>query len=304
MGARQALGLAFMEVWKALREEWPHIMKIWHSQESWWEKLDIRPVLQHIKTVVLNAMTSIKARWKDVLNVAKDGFVAGAFSALTTTIVNIFVKTGLSFMRVIRNFWSSITEAVRIMRDDSYATRQEKTLAVMRLLSVGVAAALQPIISECVDKFLVSYLPVNMFREILSEFAGVFCSGMISVTLVYFIDRSPIVQKLLCMVGDVVVNTVELVGKGIGLTVDCVRKFIEVTASILTSPASHVLSMTLNPLMKQATAIRSELAEQTALLHRQDAKIDGLGAAMAAGFEGLDQGIKMTVAIGNQLLDR
>lgn len=311
MGSRQVLGLVFMEVWKALRAEWPSIMETWRGCDGWREKLDIRPVLQHVKKVIMDAVTAVKTRWHDVLSEMKDGFLSGVLSALTTTIINIFETTARNIMRLVRNFWSSIVGALRIMKSDEYLTREEKTLAVMRLLSVSVAGILQPIITECVEKFLLPYLSYPYIRGIVSEFVGAFCSGIVSVTLVYFIDNSPIVRNILTMVGDVVVNTVNIVGKGAGLTVSILKKTSETYLALLSSPASQCLKIACTPLMMAVAeqkdlleGLDGKMDEQISAITNVGERVEGLKKQVKEGFSDLEKVVEKQTHILASLLDK
>lgn len=310
MGCRQAVGLILMEVWKALRTEWPHIMETWRSKEGW-EKLDLRPVLQHIKVVILNAVNAVRERWKDIFNEMKNGFVSGLLSSLTTTIVNIFVKTGLSFMRLLRNFWSSIIGALQIMRSEQYATQEEKILAVMRLLSVAVAGILQPIITECIRSTLMPYLagPLEGIGSFIAEFLGTFCSGIISVTLVHFIDTSLIVQRILSMAGNVIVNAVEIIGKGIGVTVGMVKNILDKCSGLLLSPAAKCLEMTLQPLMSVVSeqsimlrAVDAKLDQQSLIIKKIEGQVDSLPDLVETGFADLRNVMETQTRILGHLL--
>jgi hypothetical protein len=75
---------------------------------------------------------------------------------------------------------------------------EEKLAAVMRIVSVAVGGVIQPLVAEVIDKFITAYGPglPGFVREVLSQFAGAALGGIVSVSLLYAIDHSPIVAAI------------------------------------------------------------------------------------------------------------
>lgn len=197
MGLRQGLGMVMLELSAAVQEELPAVMQRWRETQTWQEKLDPRPVLEHIVAILKRAWEGVQLKFAHIFSEIKDGFIAGALSEIVTTVINIFTGTAKRVMKMLREFWSSIVSALRILvHNPDNLGETEKLAAVMKLMSVAVGGIVQPIIAEAVDKLLLSTLPLDFLREPLALFAGAAVGGIISVSLVYAIDHSPLVKGI------------------------------------------------------------------------------------------------------------
>ena len=103
MGIKAALGLVFAELWFATRDE---IAKI----ASYGAEL-FNAIGRGIKIGFENA----KAKYKEIWHKFLEGAVAGALSSLVTTLTNIFFTTAKNVVRVIRQSWSTLVEATKIL---------------------------------------------------------------------------------------------------------------------------------------------------------------------------------------------
>ncbi len=199
MAAKQALGLVLIELFIAVQEAWPSMLRDWQNAPDWQTKLDPRPLLERVAAVLRAAWERIKGKASHILGEATSGFTAGLLSEIVTTIINIFTGTAKSIMRLLRNFWAGIINSLKILlfNPDNLGA-EEKLAAVMRILSVAIGGIIQPIVAEAIDKLMVTYAGFvpGFLREVLSQFVGAALGGVVSVSLVYAIDHSPVVHAI------------------------------------------------------------------------------------------------------------
>ncbi len=202
MAAKQTLGLVLMELSVAVQEELPAMLRDWRQVPDWQTKLDPRPFLERVVAVLRSAWEGIKGKVGYIFGEAMSGFAAGVLSEIITTIINIFTGTAKSIMRLLRNFWAGIINSLKILifNPDNLGA-EEKLAAVMRILSVAIGGMVQPIVAESINMLMMTHAaflePFPFIREVLSEFAGAALGGIVSVSLVYAIDHSPVVKMII-----------------------------------------------------------------------------------------------------------
>lgn len=309
MGARQGLGVIMLELSVALQKELPLILQRWQAAPTWKEKLDIKSILEHVGAVLRNTWQHVKEKLGHIFSEIKSGFAAGVLSEVMTTVINIFTGTAKRVMKMLRNFWSAIVSSLRILVfNPSNLKPEEKISAVMRLLSAAVGAIIQPIISEAIDKLLLSSLPLPSFlREVLSEFAGAALGGIISVTLVYVIDNSPIVQKIIGIMNKVSVFTDDIyqqIASIVGVAWQGLKSSIEEITEASNSPAINLATFVICPPLGVTLYFNRRInrIEDTLSLIEQgqakvESKIDNLNTSMQMSFASVEHLIKENTAL-------
>ena len=301
MGARQGIGVVMLELSAAVQEELPAIMQRWKEAPTWKEKLDPRPVLEHVVSTLKNAWERVRSKIGPILHQMKDGFTAGLLSEIATTVINIFTGTAKRVMKMLREFWSAIISSIRILQQnpDNLAP-EERLAAVMRVLSVAIGGMIQPIVSEAIDKLLTSAVPLPGFlRESLSAFAGAVVGGVVSVTLVYAIDNSPLVQRIIGVMSRAASMT-DAVYKEIaqiaGIAWDALKRGVDGIVEAANSPAVNLVAFLACPPLGLAIYFNRRISRiQTSLegleqgQSRIEGKVAGLRSSMQAGFASLDR---------------
>lgn len=185
MGTRQVLGLIFAEIWFSVKEE------ILNKSE----KFEFSEMLESIANGIKNGIEQCKIKYKELLEKFKDGVIAGALSSLTTTLCNIFFTTAKNTVKIIRQTYASIVEAVKILFiNPNNLPFGERMRAVIKIISTGASVVLGGTISEMIGKTPIGTMPV--LGEVVQTFCGTLVTGIMSCTLLYFIDRSELVNKL------------------------------------------------------------------------------------------------------------
>lgn len=185
MGARQVLGFVFTEVTFTVLEEFEHLPKPFSMEK----------LLQSLGNGIRKGFENAKKKYKELLSRLKDGFVSGVLSSLTTTLCNIFFTTAKNVVRVIRQTYVSLVQAAKILfLNPDNLPFGERIRATAKVLSLGAGVVLGSIISELLEKTPVGKIPV--LGEIVPEFCGALVSGLLTCSLVYFLDRSETMNRL------------------------------------------------------------------------------------------------------------
>lgn len=190
MGIRQATGFIFIEMWFAIREE----LSKFEENNEFAPKNLLKAVGNGVKRGVQNA----KEKYKEIFSRFMSGAVAGALSSLTTTLCNIFFTTAGSVVRIFRQSYASLVEAGKVLfiNPDNF-TFGERMRAVAKILATGASVVVGTVVSEAVGKAGFNAIPA--LSDVVSPFCGAFVTGIISCTLLYFLDRSKTMNKLFHM---------------------------------------------------------------------------------------------------------
>lgn len=193
MGIRQVLGLVVTEVWFSVREEFREI------EEK--TKFDFSKFLEKIGKAIKKGFENAKRRYKVLLEKFSEGAVSGILSSISTTLINIFFTTPKHLIRIMRHSYHTIVQAGKIIfiNPDHY-TSGESLRAVMQVLAVGAGVITGVMASDALAKFpVVSVIP----GDILPTFFSTFLSGIMSCTLLYYLDNSQIINKIIKMLDSI-----------------------------------------------------------------------------------------------------
>lgn len=185
MGLRQALGFVFTEVWFSVKAEF----------ETLPQPFDFSDLLIAIGKGMKNGFESAKVKYKDIVAKFFSGAGAGILSSLTTTLCNIFFTTAKHAVRVIRQAYASLVEAVKVLfiNPDNYLFG-ERMRAVAKILATGASVIVGVMVNEAIDDTPVRRIPV--IGGIVSNFCGTLVTGLMTCSLLYFLDRNPLINKL------------------------------------------------------------------------------------------------------------
>jgi len=173
MGARQMLGLVLAEFWFEIREKIPSILiKLKNN-------FTLELFLESMKNTLYGIWDRIKIRFKDFLNAFKDGMFSGIIGSLTTTIFNIFATTQKLAIKIIRETWSQIVKAIKIIIfNPENLSFVELCKSVVSILSIGAATVVGSIVYT-------QLLPICSFPfgGELAAFASAFVTGVVTLGL-------------------------------------------------------------------------------------------------------------------------
>lgn len=198
MGVRQALGFVFAEMWFSAKDES--------------EKLDnqkdvgLKEYTEAIGRGIKNGYEHAKEKYPELFSRFLNGAVAGALSSLTTTLCNIFFTTAKSTVRIIRQSYASIVQAMEVLfiNPDNYEFG-DRMRAVVKVLSIGASVTVGVLVSDAV-----AHTPLGALgktSDIVQNFCGAFVTGIMSCTLLMYLDRSETMNSLVRCLNNI--HTVE-----------------------------------------------------------------------------------------------
>ncbi|MCD3245450.1 hypothetical protein G8S21_05755 [Clostridium botulinum C] len=191
MGLREVLGFIFAEVWFAVKEEFRNINN----------NFDLGKLFSAIANGIKRGFTNAKTKYKQLLFKLKEGLVTGVISSLTTTICNIFFTTAKNVVKIIRQTYASLVQAAKILFiNPDNLMFGERIRAVIKIIATGASVIVGGVVSEAIGKTSVATIPV--VGGIVQRFSGIFVTGIMSCSLLYFFDRSKIMNKLVSVLNN------------------------------------------------------------------------------------------------------
>lgn len=185
MGIRQVWGFIFTEVWFAVREEFEHLP----------QPFDMAKALNSIAEGIKKGFENAKIKYRELIERFKDGAVAGAMSSITTTLCNIFFTTAKNVVRIIRQTYASIVQAAKVLFiNPDNLPFGERMRAVAKILATGASIVVGVLVNEALEESPIGKIPVA--GEIISTFCGSLVTGIMTCTLLYFLDNSEVINKL------------------------------------------------------------------------------------------------------------
>lgn len=179
MGARQVLGFVLTEVWFTIKDEL--------------SALDDRSpgaVLDAILRGIKNGFEQGKHKYRGIISKFGEGMVSGIMASVSTTLCNIFFTTSQNLGRVIRQAWSSIVEATKtLLFNPQQRWFNDRLTDSMKVLASGAAVIIGTTAQEAMQVKL-STVPYPL-HNIISTFSGSLCTGLLTVTFLFYIDHNP-----------------------------------------------------------------------------------------------------------------
>lgn len=231
MGVRQVLGLVFSEIWFAVKDT----IK---AGKSTGESL-FRSIGDGVKQGLLNA----KSKYKELIERFLDGAIAGVLSSLTTTLCNIFFTTAKSLVRIIRQSWSSLVSATKVLLfNPNCLPPGERIRAAAKILATGASVVAGTMVSELIAKTAIGALPV--VGSIVQTFCGTLVTGIMSCSLLYMLDNNKAINWIVS-----ILNKIPSVDKAV--------IYYREQAILLEKYSADLFSIDLNTFKKEIETIHS-----------------------------------------------
>jgi hypothetical protein len=191
MGARQVLGFVLTEVWFSIKDS------LSTANEGFNEK--ISAIVEGIE----NGFKTAIEKYKDLISKFGEGFLSGMLASLNTTLCNIFFTTGKNIVRIIRQAWASIVEAAKIIfYNPEGLFFSDRMTDALKVLAAGAGVVIGTSVQEIVRSQLAA--APAFLADTVSIFAGTLCTGLLTVSLLFYIDNSPFDYFLLKAFNDTV----------------------------------------------------------------------------------------------------
>lgn len=189
MGIKQALGIILAEVIILIKKEIPQLVKTMKNEF----KLGL--FFQKISEIIKQAFINVQTKYKEIIQGFANGVLSGILASLVTTLINIFVTSAKHVVKIIRESLSTIVEALNILIiNPDNLPYGEVLKAVAILLSTGMSVILGTIVTEAMSKIPALNIPI--IGEVLTTFIGASVTGLMSVSLLYYIENSKQIKKI------------------------------------------------------------------------------------------------------------
>lgn len=196
VGLRQAIGFCVTEIWISIKDVFKKSRRAFSSAKAFFKAIAIG-----IKNGLINCKNNLKALFDQF----KDGALAGIMSSITTTLCNIFFTTYKIATKIIRQAWTSLVEAVKILViNPDQLQLGDKLLAASKVIATGASIIFGTLISYLIDNSIIGQIPT--LGSIISTFCGAFVTGILSCSLLYLLDTLPIIKKLINFINKMVRN--------------------------------------------------------------------------------------------------
>ena len=185
MGMRQAMGFVFIEIWMASKQE----------LQAMPPGKDLKDMLEAVAGGVKNGVENAKIKYKEVFTKFGEGFLSGALASLTTTLCNIFFTTAKNLVKCIRQIYASVVEAGKILLfnpDNLMFGDRIKTSTI--ILATGASVLVGTAVGELIQKTPIAAIPG--VGSTVTVFCSSLVSGLMSCTLLIFLDRSELMNKV------------------------------------------------------------------------------------------------------------
>lgn len=191
MGLRQALGFIFTEIWFCAKAELQNMPAGTGLEE----------MLTAVGRGIKLGIKSAKTKYKELFTKVEEGVTAGVLSSLTTTICNIFFTTAKEIVKNIRQIYASVVQAGKVLLfnpDNLMFGDRIKTASVIMATGASVLAG---IAAETAVGGILEKIPI--IGPIATTFCSCLVSGLLSCTLLIFLDRSKFMNTLIAAMNKV-----------------------------------------------------------------------------------------------------
>lgn len=185
MGARQALGFVFLEIYYSCKDEMGAVPP----------GSDFKECFEAIIRGIPKGLVNARLRYKDLMAQFAQGFWVGAIASLTTTLCNIFFTTEKNMVRYIRQGYAAVVQAGNVLLinpDDLLLGDQLKMTTV--ILSSGASVIAGTYVGDLLSKTPIAAIPE--VGPVVTRFVSVLVSGLLSCTMLILLDRSKLINTL------------------------------------------------------------------------------------------------------------
>ena len=152
-------------------------------------------MLNAVGNGIKKGLESAKSKYKEIIAKVGEGFTSGALASLTTTLCNIFFTTAKNLVRCIRQVYASVVQAGRVLLFNP----QNQMLGDRIKTTTVILASGASVLAGTAVGALIAETPVGAtpgIGPIVTAFCSSLVSGLLSCTLLIFLDRSKFINDL------------------------------------------------------------------------------------------------------------
>ena len=180
MGVRQAVGFLVTDIWFSIKD------CIEECDGTFIGTCDAIAI--GLKIGVSNAMSN----YQSLIGILGEGLISGILFSITSTIANAFITTSSNTGKIVREGWAAIVEATSIILfNDKEQYLCDRMTSAAKVLATGASVIIGTTVQEVVSIKLNEINLGSELIDVISIFAGSLCTGLISVSLLFYIDNGP-----------------------------------------------------------------------------------------------------------------
>ena len=186
MGIRQVFGFCFCEIWFSVKEEFDKV----DSGCEW------NDLFNAINLGIKNGINNVNSKYGVLLDKFKLGLESGITASLGTTLTNIFFTTSKNLVKNIRLSSTFVIQSGNIILfnpDDLDLGQRLKEASVV--IITGASVIVGSAVGESLRTSPIATIPE--VGDIIISFISALTSGIMSCTILCFLDRSKTIKQVL-----------------------------------------------------------------------------------------------------------
>lgn len=191
MGVRQAVGFLITEFWFSVKDA------LAESDGTF------EGAMNAISTGIKAGSENAKEKYKCFFVKFGEGVMSGILASVTSIFTNTFLTTSENVGRILRQAWSSMVEATSILlfnSKDQYLC--DRMTSAAKVLAAGASVIIGTTVQEQVNAKLKTVPIPNDLKQVIAIFSGSLCTGLLTVSLLFYIDNGPFTQFLQSIYGE------------------------------------------------------------------------------------------------------
>lgn len=201
MALKQVSGLVVYEFTPIFFGEMKTYLKNWKELQGR-RFAEFKKMILRIKEKFLQSFNKIKGK---LLGAASSGFASGVFANICTVVTNIFKKTSSNIARLINDGIGGVISGIKMLTTNpQHLNKSELIKAVIKTITVALAASVGVIASEAISAFLVTHGIHQTIADLLASTISAIMTGIVSALLIYAVDNfDQILKKVANLMDDI-----------------------------------------------------------------------------------------------------
>lgn len=196
MATRQAVGIvlayAYIEIKECAKDTYDSFKDGYFTLSEFFTR-----IAQALKEIFARTIGGLK----ELLSAIKDGAISGALASLTTALINIFLTTAKTWVRIIRQTYPYLIQAIKLMFfNPQNLSKGELTKQFFTILVTAASIACGVFVTDKLQTLMgIDGNDDGTLADLLNgicEFAGALVSGLLTYALFCFLHKSKFASKV------------------------------------------------------------------------------------------------------------